>query len=100
MAGAYVFLMPRHIAVLSCGIALWLAPVTPSFRVISSKRHRVWLRAGAVVIGIGWIVIAEVLCKNGTLANGIFITVVCANCQLVIPKTMLLSKQFFEKEVK
>lgn len=97
VVGAHVFLVPVLVAVLSCGVALGLSPVTPSFRMISSKKHCAWLRVGAAVIGVGWIVIAKVLCKNATLANGILITVACANYQLLIPKAMQFGKYVLKK---
>lgn len=74
------------IALVSCIFPLLLSPVTPSFRIIKAEKNKIVLKLLAVIVSMGWIVIAYFAIDAYDAAGCILCMVSLANYQLVIPK--------------
>ncbi len=63
----------------------FLSPVTPSFRIIKTDKHKMLLRIIAVLISLVWIVVSQVIVKNDVLSLTVLFAVSLVNYQLIIP---------------
>lgn len=86
------------ITLISCIIPLLFSPVTPSFRVIKEKRHQLFLKVFATVVGMGWICIAYFLTTNYNVSAAILLTVSTANYQLPIPIVANIFSKYHRKD--
>ena len=81
------------IALLSVVCPLVLSPMTPSFRIIKTDNHKRLLKTLAILLSVGWIILASIIAKHKVLSNTIVITVSVVNYQLVIPAMLHLKKR-------
>lgn len=81
------------ISLLSIVCPLVLSPMTPSFRIIKTDNHKRLLKILAILLSLGWIILAGIIAKHKVLSHTIMTTVSVANYQLVIPAMLHLKKR-------
>ncbi len=86
------------VSLISIVVPVLLAPVTPSFRVIKTDKHKMLLRAVAAIVSLIWVMSAHLMIKNAVLSVTVLFTVSLANYQLIIPKIVELIKRGGEEK--
>lgn len=81
------------IAMVSVAFPLLLAPMTPSFRIIKSDKHKIVLKVLAMLLSLGWILLAGFVITDPVSAAVVVTTVSVANYQLIIPPLIQRKKQ-------
>ena len=81
------------IAIVSVVFPLLFAPMTPSFRIIKSDKHKIVLKVLAMLLSLGWILLACFVIKDPVSAAVVMTTVSVANYQLIIPPLIQRKEQ-------